>query len=363
MSLGIDLLARAMVEQGASDLHCNVGYPPKLRKSGRFMTMTMPALTGEEIAALARQFVPDRYMPQLSEKGNVNCAFEMEALKARFRVAYCRAEGQNKLTIRRLPSRLLTMDEIGLPQTLKTLIRKKRGMFLVTGPTGSGKTTSLASMILQILQLGNRHIYRAEDPVEYRFPVGATGLLTSREIGGDTPDFEAALHDALRHDPDVIVIGELRSLESIRTAMIASETGHLVLGSLHTSSAPTTVERLISVFPKEERDQIRTMLSMSLLGVLCQQLVPAIDGSVVAAFEFMVNTPAIANKIREGKTFSISSDIQTGRRHSMRLLDDHLFALVEGGRVNGDDVIEFANDPFAMAEKVAEFAKRQTDEE
>lgn len=364
MSIGIDKLAVTMVQQGASDLHCNAGYSPKLRKAGRFLNLDTPPLTDEQIGALARQFIPDRHFPRLSERGSIDCAFEMEALKARFRVAYCFADGgQHKLTLRRLPSKLMELDEIGLPQTVGLLLRKKRGLFLVTGPTGSGKTTSLAAMMLRILQMGHRHIYRAEDPVEYKFPTGLPGLLTSREIGGDCPNFEQALQDALRHDPDVIVVGELRNLETIRTAIIASETGHLVLGSLHTSSAASTVERMVTVFPEGERDQIRTMLSLSLLGVVCQQLVPTLDEKVVAAFEFMVNTPAIANKIRENKSFSINSDIQTGRKHHMQLLDDHLMQLVQNRRIDGESAIEFANDPLTLAERIHRWKKAQESED
>ena len=230
------------------------------------------------------------------------------------------------MVLRRIPSQFLTFEQIGMPDAIKRLITRPRGLLLVTGPTGSGKTTSLASMINFINENYDRHIITLEDPIEY-YHKHKKCTVNQREIGVDVPDFKEGIRRALRMDPDIILVGEMRDLETIHAAIEAAETGHVVFGTLHTSGAASTINRIIDVFPKEQQDQIRTQLSTALIGVLSQALLPKKPEGVVAAYEMMVVTPAIQNLIRENKTYRIDSSIQTGRKHGMFLLDESLFKL------------------------------------
>jgi twitching motility protein PilT len=257
--------------------------------------------------------------------------------------------------LRLIPSKIYTFDEIGLPVIAKSLCRRPRGMFLVTGPTGSGKTTTLATMVNYINENFDKHIVTVEDPIEY-YHSHKKSMINQREVGVDVPSFSEALRRVLRMDPDVVLVGELRDLETIEAALRAAETGHLVFGTLHTTTAHRTITRIIDQFPPDQQDQIRVQLSESLIAVLCQALVPRKDvRGRVAAYEFMVVTNAIANLIRENKVFRIPSSIQTGKKLSMQLLDDHLFRLYTEAKISDEDCIDHSQSPGEMSEKIEAF--------
>ncbi len=267
---------------------------------------------------------------------------------ARFRVAVFKQRGNIGLVLRRIPNEFLTFEQLGLPPVIEQLIQRPRGLILVTGPTGSGKTTSLASMINWINDNMDRHIITIEDPIEY-FHKHKKSLINQREIGIDVPDFPEAIRRALRMDPDIILVGEMRDLATIQAAITAAETGHIVFGTLHTNSAEGTVNRIIDVFPKEQQDQIRTQLSVAIIGILAQALLPRKPKGLVAAYEMLVVTPAISNLIRENKTYRIDSSIQTGRKHGMILLDDSLFNLWRQGLVEEEEVMDKSRKPARPA--------------
>jgi twitching motility protein PilT len=256
------------------------------------------------------------------------------------------------LVLRRIPNKLLTFEQIGLPKMAEQICRRPRGLFLVTGPTGSGKTTTLASMIDYINTNFERHIITMEDPVEY-YHKHKKSIVVQREIGVDVPSFSEALRRALRQDPDVMLVGEMRDLATISAAVTAAETGHLVFGTLHTSGAASTINRLIDAFPTDQQEQIRVQLAGNLLAVLSQALCPRVDTEgMVAAYEFMYVTAGIQNLIRENKSFRIDSDIQTGKRYGMQLLDDNLYGHFSAGRISAEEAIDKSRNPGLMVEKM-----------
>ena len=325
-ALHIDRLLETCIKRGASDLHLHVGRPPTLRLRGHLRSLETKVLEPEDTIGLMKAITPDRNQQELQEQGGTDFAFEFGDA-GRFRTAVFQQKGNISLALRLIPSKLLTFEEIGLPDIIKSLCRRPRGLFLITGPTGSGKTTTMATMIDYINQHFDKHIITIEDPIEYYHAHGKS-LVTQREVGVDVPSFAEALRRVLRMDPDVILVGELRDLETIEAALQAAETGHLVFGTLHTTSAHRTVTRVVDMFPVNEQERIRVMLSESLIAVLCQALVPRSDvRGLIAAYEFLVITTAISNLIRENKTFRIPSSIQTGKKFGMQLLDDHLFSL------------------------------------
>jgi twitching motility protein PilT len=256
------------------------------------------------------------------------------------------------MVMRRIPSQFLTFEQIGMPDAVRSLIVQPRGMLLVTGPTGSGKTTSLASMVNFINDNYDRHIITMEDPIEY-YHKHKKCTVNQREIGVDVPSFPEAIRRGLRMDPDIMLVGEMRDLETIHAAIEAAETGHLVFATLHTSGAASTINRIIDVFPKDQQDQIRTQLSTALIGVLSQGLLPRKPDGLVAAYEMMVVTPAIRNLIRENKTYRIDSSIQTGRKHGMFLLDESLFKLWKDGLVEKEEVLLRSSKPNELAARIA----------
>jgi twitching motility protein PilT len=266
-------------------------------------------------------------------------------------VAVYKQRGNVGITLRRIPYKFLTFEQLGLPAAITNIITRPRGLFIVTGPTGSGKTTSLASMINWINENTDHHIITIEDPIEY-YHQHKKSTICQREVGVDIPSFPEALRRALRMDPDVILVGEMRDLATISAAITAAETGHIVFATLHTNSAEGTVNRIIDVFPKEQQDQIRTQLSVALIGVLCQGLLPRKPKGLIAAYELLVVTPAIANLIRENKTYRITSDIQTGKKHGMVLMDDSLFNLFKQGLVEKDDAIRKAAKPADLRQRI-----------
>jgi len=262
----------------------------------------------------------------------------------RFRVSVLRQRGRYSAVLRLIPSKLLTFEQIGLPESVKPLLKKPRGLILVTGPTGSGKTTTLATMIDWINQNDDCHIITIEDPIEYYHTHGR-GLVTQREVGVDVPDFSEAMRRALRQDPDVILLGEMRDLETISAAISAAETGHLVFGTLHTTGSARTVNRIIDAFPANQQEQIRAQLSVALLAVVSQVLLPKKEGhGRVAAFEVMIMTPAIANLIRKNETNKIPSTIQTSKKLGMITLDDYLLELFKKGLISRETALETAQD-------------------
>jgi twitching motility protein PilT len=346
----MDRLLQACVSQDASDIHLVVGRPPVLRIDGRLRSLETKVLEPGDTVALMKSITPERNQQELQEEGGTDFGFAFGD-KARFRVAIFRQKGNITVVLRLIPSKILTFEEIGLPKICAALCRRPRGMFLVTGPTGSGKTTTLATMIDYINQSFDRHIVTVEDPIEY-YHNHKKSIINQREVGIDVPSFAEALRRVLRQDPDVILVGELRDLETIEAAIRAAETGHLVFSTLHTTSAAGTITRIIDIFPVNQQEQIRTQLSINLMAVLSQILCPLATGKGrMAAYEFMVVTPAISNLIRENKSYRIDSSIQTGKKLGMQLLDDHLWQIYEKGKITLEEMLDKARQPGALQDK------------
>jgi twitching motility protein PilT len=355
-TIQIDRLLETTIKKGASDLHISVGRPPVLRLHGGLRDLATKVLEPDDTVALMKAITPDRSQQELQEMGSCDFGFAFSTsdglTRARFRVSVFRQKGNIGIVMRKIPYKLLTFEQIGLPNAVEELCRRPRGLFLVTGPTGSGKTTTLASMINYVNINFERHIITAEDPLEY-YHEHKKSIITQREIGGDVPTFSEALRRALRQDPDVILVGEMRDLETIAAAIQAAETGHLVFGTLHTTGAAGTINRIIDAFPTDQQEQVRVQLSGTLLAVLSQALCPRVDtDGMVAAYEFMVNNPGIANLIRENKTFRIDSSIQTGKKFGMQLLDDHLLDLYNAGKISAEEAVDKARRPADLAERM-----------
>jgi twitching motility protein PilT len=358
----MEKLLATVIQIKASDLHISVGQPPVVRHHGRLRKLDIGGgiLDNEDTTALMKSISPDRCQQELQQKGGSD--FAIEYIDGyRFRVAIFKQKGTVGMVLRRIPSQFLTFEQLRTPEAIRSLIIRPRGMLLVTGPTGSGKTTSLASMINFLNDNYDRHIITLEDPIEY-YHKHKKCTVNQREIGIDVPDFKEGIRRALRMDPDVILVGEMRDLETIRAALEAAETGHLVFGTLHTSGASSTVDRVITVFPENEQDQIRTQLAGSLIGVLSQALLPKKPEGLVAAYEMMVVTPAIRNLVRENKTYRIDSSIQTGRKHGMFLLDEALFRLWKEDLCDKEEVLLKSSRPTELAAKIAQ-AERGLDDE
>src|SRR5947209_6279261 len=348
----MEKLLDTVVSVKASDLHIAVGQPPVLRHNGRMRRLDTKVLDNDDTTGLMKSIAPDRCQQDLSERGGAD--FAIEYLNGvRFRVSIFRQRGSIGMVLRRIPSQFLTFEQLGIPEAIKRLVVRPRGLVLVTGPTGCGKTTTLASMVNFINQNYDRHIITLEDPIEY-YHKHIKSLINQREIGVDVPDFKEGIRRALRMAPDIILVGEMRDLETIHAAIEAAETGHVLFGTLHYSGASSTINRIIDVFPKDQQDQIRTQLSTALIGVLSQALLPKKPDGLVAAYEMMVVTPAIQNLIRENKTYRIDSSIQTGRKHGMFLLDDSLFKLWKDGLVEKEEVLLRAGKPAELAAKIAQ---------
>ncbi|MCA9316898.1 MAG: type IV pilus twitching motility protein PilT [Planctomycetes bacterium] len=347
----IHKLFDTIVEQNASDLHITVGRPPVLRMKGRLRNLQIPALTNEDCHALISEIIPAGKKEEFDAVGSADFG-HAHGEKARFRVAVFKQKGNAAMVCRLIPNKLLTFEQIGLPHKVVELLDRPRGLLLVTGPTGSGKTTTLATMVDYINQNAEHHIITIEDPIEY-FHDHKRCIVNQREVGTDVTSFAEAIRRALREDPDVILLGEMRDLETIATAITAAETGHLVFGTLHTTGSARTVDRIIDQFPPEQQEQVRVQLSVSLIGVISQVLMPKKDGSgVVAAFETMVMTPGIENHIRKNETFKIPSAIQTGRQMGMFLLDDHLWDLYQAGTIDAPQMLSKCQNPRAMRERL-----------
>jgi twitching motility protein PilT len=352
-TVNMDRLLEACVAQGASDLHIVTGRPPVLRVDGSLRSLETKVLEPDDTTALMKSITPDRNQQELQEEGGTDFGFAYGDV-ARFRVSVFRQKGNISIVLRRIPTSIMTFEEIGLPKICAALCRRPRGMFLVTGPTGCGKTTTLACMINYINENFDRHIITIEEPIEYYQP-HKKSIINQREVGVDVPSFGEALKRVLRMDPDVILVGELRDLETIESAVRAAETGHLVFSTVHTTSAAGTITRLIDVFPVDQQEQIRIQLSSNLIAVLSQALCPLATGrGRIAAYEFMVVTPAIANLIRENKTYRIDSSIQTGKKLGMQLLDEHLWKLYDTGIISLEEMLDKSRQPGALQDKANE---------
>ncbi len=351
-------LLRLCVDEGASDLHLSVGSPPVLRLNGRLVKLELPALAGDDTETLARAITSDANLQRVNEVGGVDFGFTFREA-SRFRVSVYRQKGYLGLALRLVPRRMLSLEEIGLPPAVHQLLTIPRGLVLVTGPTGSGKTTTLASMLDYINSTTPNHIITIEDPIEY-FHDHRMGIVNQREVGVDVPTFAEGLKRALRQDPDVILVGEMRDLETTETAITAAETGHLVFSTLHTTGASRTVDRIIDAFPSTQQEQIRTQISTNLKAVISQLLIPRLDGrGRVAAFEVMINTPSIAALIRDNKTFRISNDILTGSKYGMVSLETSLVDLYLRGIIAYEEVMTKAQDVSAAQQLIGEQSPRR----
>jgi twitching motility protein PilT len=372
MSFTLEQLLDLVVETNASDLHLHVGQSPALRIHGEIETVESPLLTPEE----TQKYVEDalqmlnenvgstepatRHIARLdSEHGGSDFGFAFidkasGETKARFRTSIFKSKGHCGMVLRQIPSKLFALHQIGLPDKIKDLLNLTRGLVLVTGPTGSGKTTSLASMINWINENQGQHIITIEDPIEYYHP-HKKSIVTQRELGADINSFAEGIRAALRQDPDVMLVGEMRDLETIEAAITAAETGHLVFATLHTTGAARTVDRIIDAFPANTKEQIRVQLASNLVAVISQVLCKRRDGrGRVAGFEIMINTPSIAAHIRDNKTHYITSDIQTGAVFGMMTLDTHLLSLLDRGLIDASEAISYAQDTDDMRTKLAE---------
>lgn len=350
-TMQIDRLLDTVVKTGASDLHLTVGRQPTVRLSGALKNLQTKVIDSDDMVGLMKSITPERNQQELQEEGGTDFGFAYGDA-ARFRVSVFRQRGDLAIVLRQIPNKILTFEEIGLPEICRDLIRRPRGLFLVTGPTGSGKTTSLATMIDYVNMYFDRHIITMEDPIEY-YHYHKKSIVNQREVGNDVPSFAEALRRALRQDPDVILVGEMRDLETIEAAVRAAETGHLVFGTLHTTGAAKTIDRLVDAFPVSQQNQIRVQLSTALIAILSQALLSRADvKGMVAAYEFLVITPAIANLIRDNKSFRIDSMIQTGKKYGMQLLDDHLWTLYNKGMISAEEMVDKCKDPTGLRNKV-----------
>ena len=355
-TMQIDRLLETVIKLNASDLHLTVGRKPTLRLHGGLKNLDTKVLESDDMVTLMKAITSERSQQELQEVGSCDFGFAYGS-EARFRVSVFRQRGDLAIVCRLIPNKLLTIDQIGLPEICTELIRRPRGLFLVTGPTGSGKTTSLATMIDYVNINLERHIITMEDPIEY-YHYHKKSIVNQREIGNDTPSFAEALRRALRQDPDVILVGEMRDLETIEAAIRAAETGHLVFATLHTTGAAKTIDRVVDAFPQQQQNQIRVQLSTALLAVLSQALLPRVDTKgMVAAYEFLVVTPAIANLIRDNKSFRIDSAIQTGKRFGMQLLDEHLWSLYSRGMISAEDMVDRAKNAADLRDRVHKIGK------
>jgi twitching motility protein PilT len=329
-------------ERGASDLHLVAGAPPTLRVNGRLTRLEgMPPLTREEMHGLLYDVLTDEQKARFEATHDLDFSLELAGV-GRFRVnAFMQRLGEG-MVLRLIPSKIRTLDDLEMPPVLQDLAMMDRGLVLVTGPTGSGKSTTLAAMVNHMNEHREHHIITIEDPIEFVHAPRKCNI-NQREVGPHTQSFASALRSALREDPDVILVGEMRDLETIAQAITAAETGHLVLSTLHTNSAPQTVSRIVDVFPPHQQEQVRVQLAEALLGVIAQTLIPTLDGKGrVAALEIMVATPAVRNMIRENKVHQLPSAIQTGARDGMQSLDQHLKTLAKLRRISQDEALKRA---------------------
>src|SRR5580704_2779463 len=362
MSYSMSDLLQLVVSEGSSELHIRVGVPPVIRVHGTLHRVEGPILRPEDAEELMRSITSEDHIQHVREQGGADFGFAFGDA-ARFRVSVFKEKGNFGLVLRQIPTKLLTLEQIGLPRhTIQVLLHKPRGLVLVTGPTGSGKTTSLSSMINIINEeRDDAHIITIEDPIEY-YHKHKKAVVTQREVHIDVPSFAEALRRALRQDPDVILVGELRDLETMEAAITAAETGHLVFGTLHTTGAAKTIDRLVNAFPISQQETIRIQLSTVLQAVISQLLLPRIDKpGRIAVYEIMINTPAVSALIRHNKTFRINSDMQTGAKYGMVTLDGYLMEKYQQGLIAREEVINKSQDQTSVIAKLAEWEAAQAE--
>jgi len=346
----VELLKEAVARK-ASDLHLTVDSPPAVRVNGALIRLESPPLQPDDTRRLLMEMLDDDQVRRFESEGEVDFAYSAAGL-GRFRVNGYRQRGAAAVAARVIGSELKSLRALGLPETLGNLARRPRGLVLVTGPTGSGKTTTLAAMIDLVNREFAYHIITLEDPIEYLHH-HQTSIVNQREVGTDTQSFGSGLRAALREDPDVVLVGEMRDLETVSTALRAAETGHLVLATLHTNDAAQTIDRVVDAFPPHQQEQVRVQLGNCLEGIVAQRLIPRQDGRGRAvAVEILVATPAIRNLIREGKTHQIASSIQTGSRHGMKTMDASLRELYAQEIIAAEDYVFNAVDPAAVAKEI-----------
>ncbi len=355
MSYSMSDLLQLVVTEGAADLHLRVNAAPVIRLNGILHRVDGPPLRPEDTEELMRSITSEDHIQHVRERGGADFGFAFGDM-ARFRVSVFKEKGNFGMVLRQIPSKLLTLEQIGIPMSVRELLYKPRGLVLVTGPTGSGKTTTLASMINIINQeRDDAHIITIEDPIEY-YHTHKKAVVTQREVHIDVPNFAEALRRALRQDPDVILVGELRDLETMEAAITAAETGHLVFGTLHTTGAAKTIDRIVNAFPANQQETIRIQLSTVLQAVISQLLLPRHDKpGRVAIFEIMINTPSVGALIRDNKTFRINSDIQTGAKYGMVTLDSFLMEKYAAGMISREEVVTKAQDPTTVQAKLQEY--------
>ena len=341
------------VERNASDLHMTVGLPPIYRIDGDLVNACEEPLVEEDVADAVRQLANEKQLEMLKCAGEVDFAVTFDG-EIRMRCNAFYQQGHTAMALRMLPMVIPTMESLGLGPIFVEQAEKPRGLVLLTGPTGSGKSSTLAAMLDHINHNRRRHIITLENPIEFLYTPDQC-IINQREVGDDTESFAAGLRAALRQDPDVILVGEMRDLETISTAITAAETGHLVFGTLHTKGAANTIDRIVDVFPPEQQEQVRIQLADVLECVVAKALLPRIGGGRVAAYEILVATPAVRSLIRQNKSFQITSAMQTGKRQGMQLLDDALADLVRTGKITVDTALMVANDPVTLRNQLGRF--------
>lgn len=349
MAITMTQLLDFVVAQNASDLHLSVGRKPVIRRSGRLKDVNAPELTPADTVRLMKEIIPEKNLKELQEHGSTDWGYAFGD-KSRFRCAAFKQKNVVGVVMRQIPNKLLTFEQIGLPESVKRILDRPRGLILVTGPTGSGKTTSLATMIDYINTNIDHHIITIEDPIEY-YHEHKKSIVTQRELHNDVPAFAEGLRRALRQDPDVVLVGEMRDLETIGSAITAAETGHLVFGTLHTTGAIRTVDRIIDAFPTNQQEQVRSQLAVSIVAIISQALMPKVGGGLIAAFEVMVTNSAVENLIREAKTYQLNSVIQTGKRDGMVLLDDYLWELYAAQKITRLEMFRKCQNTKELREK------------
>lgn len=350
----IDAFLELVIKQGGSDLHLVAGNPPRIRLHGEAYTVKYRELTSEETSELLLEIMPENIKVSYEQHGSVDFAYAVEGL-ARFRVNVFQHLGGVGAVFRAIPTDIKTLNELGLPPALKNLCRQRKGLILVTGPTGSGKSTTLAAMIDMINRERKGHIITVEDPIEFLHE-NKSCLISQREIGSHTESFADALRSSLREDPDVILVGEMRDLETVHLALTAAETGILIIATLHTSGAASSIDRIINVFPAGEEPYVRTMLSTSLVAVISQQLVKKADGKGrIAALEIMINNSAISNVIREGKADQLDNIIQSSGMQGMQRMDTAIHRLLDAKLIEGEEA-------YLKARNKADFEQYRADD-
>lgn len=350
MSSVNELLSEA-TNMGASDLHLTVGVPPKVRIFGKLKSLDYPKLLPDDMHELAYSLIPESMVLRFEEQGEIDFSYSIRGV-GRYRVNVYHQRGSVAAVIRLVAEDIPSPDSLGIPQAVQDLVHKKRGLVLVTGPTGSGKSTTLASLIDIINTDYPYNIITLEDPVEYLHK-HKMGVVNQREIGIDTRSYTNALVSALREDPDVILVGEMRDLDTIQTAITAAETGHLVFSTLHTIGAAATIDRIVDVFPPYQQAQIRSQLALVLEGVISQQLIPMAGGKGrKAAFEVMLATPAVRNLIRESKTHQLTSIMQTNKKNGMQTMDDALYDLYVNRYIDKEQALGYAQEPLNLSNRM-----------